>query len=96
MITCKVGDIVVRNLCGILMPLKVTDLTDKLIICGGRKEEHIGWWFDRNTGAEIDEELGWNSTRTGSVLIKFADTGYIVSEETAKGLADKIYPRSGG
>lgn len=57
----KEGDTVLRMLCGIPMPLKVSKVTDKLIICGS-------WEFDRNTGAEIDDELGWNNFHTGSVL----------------------------
>ena len=39
------------------MRLKVTQLTAYRIICGG-------WEFDRQTGAEIDEDLGWG--RVGS------------------------------
>jgi hypothetical protein len=70
MIDVKVGDIVVRNLAGIPMELIVSAVTDKLIICGGDEKDHIGWWFDRATGAEIDEELGWGPEfgRTGSFL----------------------------
>jgi hypothetical protein len=47
-----------------LMILRVTEVTDDLIICGP-------WTFDRATGAEIDEDLNWGpSTKTGSVLKK--------------------------
>ena len=35
------------------MTLTVTEVTERLIVCGG------GWTFDRRTGIEIDEELGW-------------------------------------
>lgn len=47
----KVGDFITRNLAGIKMRLRIVGLTDEIIDCG--------WTFDRNTGAEIDEELGW-------------------------------------
>lgn len=58
----KVGDRVTRMMGGeIPMDLKVSEVTDKLIICGP-------WSFDRETGAEIDEDLGWNVDRTGSYL----------------------------
>lgn len=60
----KVGDTVTRMLAGSLpMELKITELTDDLIICGA-------WTFDRKTGAEIDEDLDWGPPpkRTGSYL----------------------------
>ena len=45
------------------MRLKVTEVTADRIICAG------GWEFDRQTGAEIDEELGWVPGRvTGSFI----------------------------
>ena len=48
----KVGDAVTRDLCGIKMPLKVTEVDERFI--------HCGWWkFDRDHGYEVDEELGW-------------------------------------
>lgn len=58
------GDIVTRNLAGILMHLKVSEVTDDLIICGA-------WTFDRKTGAEVDEDLGWGPPpqATGSYLV---------------------------
>jgi hypothetical protein len=62
----KVGQPVVRMLAGVVpMPLKVTAVTDKRIICGA-------WEFDRATGAEIDEELGWGPPplATGSFIKK--------------------------
>jgi len=48
-----VGDFVLRWFGGIPKPmrLKVTQLTADRIICGA-------WEFDRQTGAEIDEDLG--------------------------------------
>lgn len=61
----KVGDTVTRILAGeIRMPLKVTAITETRIICGP-------WEFDKNTGGEIDEDLGWDGIiHTGSVLEK--------------------------
>jgi hypothetical protein len=59
-----VGDFVLRWFVGIPKPmrLKVTQLTADRIICGA-------WEFDRRTGAEIDEDLGWGPAGvTGSFL----------------------------
>jgi hypothetical protein len=59
-----VGDFVLRWFVGIPKPMrfKVTQLTADRIICGG-------WEFDRRTGAEIDEYLGWGPGGvTGSFL----------------------------
>lgn len=53
MMAVRVGDHVMRMLAGrIPMPLKVTAMTADRIICGE-------WQFDRETGAEIDDDLGW-------------------------------------
>lgn len=53
MLAITVGCSVTRYLCGsIPMCLRVTEVTDTEIICGAYK-------FDRNTGAEIDEDLDW-------------------------------------
>ena len=60
----QVGDVVVRMLAGTLpMKLQVSDITDQLIICSA-------WQFDKVTGAEIDEELGWGPPplMTGSYM----------------------------
>jgi hypothetical protein len=57
----RVGDFVVRNMCGTTMELKVTKISPLIIECGP-------WEFDAETGAEIDEELGWSSLRTGSFI----------------------------
>ena len=58
----KEGDTVTRMICGIMpMELKVTKVDDKLIHCGS-------WTFDRVTGGEVDEDLGWTAYQTGSVL----------------------------
>ena len=63
MINVAVGDKVTRILAGVApMVLKVTEVTATTIVCG--------WWtFDRETGHEIDEDLGWGPGRTGSWLV---------------------------
>ena len=59
----QTGDIVKRLIGAeeLVMKLKITAMDDKYIHCGP-------WKFDRATGAEIDEDLGWNATQTGSRL----------------------------
>jgi hypothetical protein len=60
----KIGDKVTRMLAGTVpMELLVTAVTDDTIVCGA-------WTFDRVTGVEIDEELGWGPKHgvTGSFL----------------------------
>ena len=59
----QVGDTVTRMLAGVVpMVLRVTAMDDKLITCGA-------WTFDRATGGEVDEDLGWDGVNhTGSVL----------------------------
>jgi hypothetical protein len=55
----KVGDMVTRMLAGTIpMELRVTEITDTEILCGPR---NVGYMFDKATGYEIDEELGWGS-----------------------------------
>jgi hypothetical protein len=62
----KVGQTVTRWLAGTIpMELRVTSVTDDRIVCGG-------WEFDRATGAEIDEDLGWGPPP------KFAMTGSFI------------------
>ena len=56
------GDVVRRNMCGVVMDLQVSDVLNGLITCAG------GWTFDAKTGNEIDEDLGWNNQRTGSYI----------------------------
>lgn len=57
------GDHVVRLLAEeARMDLKVTQITPTTIICGL-------WEFDKVTGLEIDEELGWDAQQSGSRLI---------------------------
>lgn len=58
----KVGDKVVRMLAGTIpMTLGVTGLTEKEILCGP-------YTFSKVNGAEIDHDLGWDETKTGSFL----------------------------
>ena len=57
------GDRVVRNMVGVYMTLNVSTVDDTLIHCGP-------WTFDRTTGAEIDEDLGWTAHRSGSMIEK--------------------------
>lgn len=71
----KVGDIVTRMLSGVVpMKMEVVDVSDDLITCAVQGQEWSyqpgqGWTFDRATGAEIDEELGWGINGTGSYLV---------------------------
>lgn len=62
----KVGDIVTRNMAGVIMRMVVTEVDDKLITAG------MGWQFDRDTGCEEDAALGWGRAFgiSGSRLIK--------------------------
>lgn len=70
----KTGDVVIRMLAGTHpVELKVTDITDDLIVCGD-------WTFERRTGAEVDEALGWgirdendHLSATGSFLVGIKD-----------------------
>ena len=60
----KVGMRVKRLLAGsIEMDLNVTEVTEQTIACGP-------WVFDKKSGAEIDEDLGWGPQfgRTGSYI----------------------------
>ena len=60
----KPGDTITRMLAGTVpMKLKVTSVDENYIHCGD-------WKFDIKTGAEIDEDLGWDSTGTGSYIVK--------------------------
>jgi hypothetical protein len=61
----QVGDRVERRIAGVpAMTLEVTEVTEDRIVCGA-------WVFDRATGAEIDDELGWGPDYgvTGSQLV---------------------------
>lgn len=59
----KIGDIVERNMCGVLMQFKITHVMGNYIYCGPYK-------FSMKTGAEIDEELGWDENKSGSFIQK--------------------------
>lgn len=70
----KVGDEVTRLLAGELPNrLKVKAVTETLIECEVPGFPSApGWTFDRKTGIEEDDELGWGVKygRTGSYLVK--------------------------
>ncbi len=58
-----VGDKVVRMLAGIVPDeVKVTEADERFIHCGP-------WKFLRETGGEVDEDLGWDGRRTGSYIV---------------------------
>lgn len=57
----QVGDVVIRDLGGVTMELRVTNVTPMEIHCGP-------WIFSRRTGGEIDCDLGWDETNTGSFI----------------------------
>lgn len=60
----NVGDAVNRYVDEtMLMKLKVTRIDEQYIYCGD-------WKFSRRNGAEIDEDLGWSESKTGSYLKK--------------------------
>ena len=64
MLDVKIGDTVQRNMCGAIMELIVTEVTDIVIKCGD-------WQFNRETGGEIDEDLEWDGVnRFGSFIGK--------------------------
>ena len=46
---------------GVLMPLIVTEVKPTTVVCSL-------WEFSRLNGAEIDDDLGWGETYTGSVI----------------------------
>lgn len=65
----KVGDTIIRLLAeSVPMELKVTEIDDELIYCGPKGE---GWTFDRVSGIEVDDDLGWGPKygRTGSRIV---------------------------
>ena len=64
----KAGDTVLRMIAGAIpMELRVTEVDADFIYCGPPGQ---GWKFDRETGAEVDEGLGWGPQfgATGSYL----------------------------
>ena len=66
----KRDDVVIRYLAGeIEIPMKVLAVKDGLVHCEPVKAPGIDvWTFDAETGAEIDEELGWGNHGTGSFI----------------------------
>jgi hypothetical protein len=57
----KIGDPVERNMAGVIMKLKVSEVIGDYIYCGP-------WKFSMKNGAEIDEDLEWDENRSGSVI----------------------------
>lgn len=59
----KPGDVVTRRLGfhGPTMELRVSAVSHTEIICGP-------WKFSRETGGEIDEDLGWDGNKTGGYI----------------------------
>jgi len=96
--TIEVGQQVTRNLAGTKMRLKVSEIANGFIYCGP-------WKFDAVTGAEIDEELGWDNDITGSYLeelftppalqgLLYCDTeGCGYQTDTLANMADHLYDR---
>jgi hypothetical protein len=54
------GDLVERNMLGIKMGLRVSHVDAQLVHCGP-------WTFDRETGAEVDEDLSISCSRIRSL-----------------------------
>lgn len=50
------GDTVIRLVGDVPVPLRVTAVDERFIYCGPPTS---GWKFDKSTGVEVDEELGW-------------------------------------
>ena len=68
----KVGDKVYRAMGKttgrpLIMELWCTELDARFIYCGA---PGVGWKFSRDSGAEVDEDLGWNTRGTGTYLVK--------------------------
>ena len=64
----KEGWIVSRDMGGAVMKLGVTSVDERFIYCG---PIGFGWKFDRATGIEVDEDLGWGPQfgKVGSYLV---------------------------
>lgn len=79
----KVGDVLIRELGGALKhPVKVCKVEEETITCSSTEGDQNpfvvtceeGWRFLKSTGAEIDEDLGWDGiTHTGSIIYGYAD-----------------------
>lgn len=70
--TYKVGDKVIRDLAGIKMELEVSEIKpDRIVARLWDWGQWIEWEFDPETGAEIDDDLGWGPPpkRTGSFIV---------------------------
>jgi hypothetical protein len=70
----KVGDKVLRSICGMSMEMIVIEVREKYLLAAASGTEHWPvdalWMFDRQTGAEEDPDLKWGVEfgRTGSFL----------------------------
>ena len=70
----KVGDVMTRILGGHPMKVVVGVVKEDVIFCGSIEgfvpaTEDAGWQFRRDTGAEVDADLGWDGIKiTGSYL----------------------------
>lgn len=60
----RIGDTVFRFLGSIAtpLPLRVSAVTEERIICRD-------WQFDKRTGAEVEELLGWGPALTGTYIL---------------------------
>jgi hypothetical protein len=94
----KPGDRVRRVLGGAAMTLVVSAVDEDFIHCG---PPGVGWKFDRATGIEVDEEIGWGPQFgvAGSYLIHHyeeAAEGEESGSEASSGRAtspmDRRYP----
>ena len=70
----KSGDRVLRLIDGRLMAMVVREVCPTVIICDACLGDGVlpgGWEFDRETGIEEDEELGWGVkySKSGSVSL---------------------------
>ncbi len=75
----KAGDIVSRVFGDVERPMKlrVTKVDDTRIHCAAIDANVGGWEFDRKTGVEEDEYLGWG--------VRFGVTGsYLISDTDAR------------
>jgi hypothetical protein len=71
----KPGDKVLRLLCDRAMMMVVREVLPTVVVCDACLGEGVfsgGWEFDRKTGIEEDEELGWGVKygRSGSRLVR--------------------------
>lgn len=68
----KEGDQCYRWLAGIVrMVMVVVEVKEDILICGNVTHPNnpgLRWTFSRKNGAEIDEDIGWDETQSGSLL----------------------------